>query len=1562
MGQGFSLTTLSAGSAGIDVPELSDLQYERSLGAARFMKSVRARHKDGLVVARVVMKPYAHFQLDKYVKRLLEERKLIAEVPNALAYHRILETGIGGYVVRQYIHSSLYDRLSTRPFLEDIEKKWLSFQLLCAVRDCHARNIYHGDIKTENVLVTSWNWLYLTDFSAAYKPTYLPEDNPADYSFYFDMSGRRTCYVAPERFLPPGDQPEGEQGVTWAMDMFSVGCVIAELFLEAPIFSLSQLFRYRQKEYDPMKSQLSRIQDPNIRELVTHMIQLDPNSRLSADDYLKYWKDKAFPSYFYGFLQQYMHSITDPSLGRKLVTTAAEHLGEPDDRIEQIYNDFDKISVLLSGNEPTKPQHSPPKPGAKLFPLCIDIPNYQHQASPTPSLAVDDGNLIFLTIVVSCIRGTARASARLRGLELLLAFSERLTDEAKLDRVVPYVAVLLTDKSDQVKIAALRTMTQILAMVRVVSPINAYIFPEYVLLRLEPYLPDSSMRPSALVRMHYAWCIGTLATTAARYLDMIQALRAEGSLPAIDHISEEDAMTSSVHRSQFDTDRHHLIQAFERHTKALLTDSEASVRRAMLKSVSELCVFFGSPRANDVILSHLNTYLNDRDWMLKCAFFDAIVGVAVFVGGASLEGYILPLMVQALTDPEEFVVERVIRAFSAIAELGLFQRSKTWELVDIVARLTMHPNIWIREAAAQFISAASKYLSVADTHSILVNLIKPYLKVIPSDFSELRLLDSLKRPFPKLVMDMASNWAVGAEKGLFWTSARQQQTFTFGSSDDTLPTISGRELDSRVLQKLPRNDEDDQWLRKLRNAGMTLEDEFKLVALREYIWRVTHRRRADGPDPGPSAFNSIMPLKDLQIIPQTVFFENNVRQLYQEANQPKASNEQFSQPRTIADALLDASTTDAGSTPPKQISDANAQPERPALDTTAARRIPVPIRPITSSPLSDLRSGMNSPASDVDTRRSSLQVPRDSPSTQSPAGSPLAGDHFHPLQHRNSAISLLGKGDGSSKAHAETGMTSANAFGRVDGSSARETSRSRQPTSLLAIEQRQASPPRIRFKEAHNYAGNDPTVFKLLDSILLEKLPYDEIEFGPRIQPNTRRQPIKHKDAHQAPTGIPWRPEGVLVATLGEHTASVNRILVAPDHSFFITGSDDGTVKVWDTSRLERNVSRRSRQTYRLGEGVKVTSLVFVEQTYSFVATGSDGTVHVVRVDYHQGQDGNGKFGRLKTIREHQLLSTGYAVWTEHYKEDNKSVLLLATNTSKVIALDLRSMAELFSFDNPLHHGTPTCFCVDRKHQWMVLGTAHGVLNLWDLRFKLRLKSWVFHGASPIHRILLPRLKKSRLYIAGGTGQGEVTVWDFEKLLCKEVYRTGTSKDTGSKSTTLLDLDEEKSGGMLGRFATSLEPVANSIADRGIRAVVVTPQATDDKGDAKHTFLLTAGPDWKVRYWDTSRPELSTAVSGLEADEAKPQYTTSQPSADMVVVSERLSQPQAQSSTTRDSRASSSSPKKTPQKSSRSGLISLQQQHFLKSHLDTILDVALIEQPYGMVISADRSGVIYMFM
>lgn len=73
MGQSVSLTALSAGSAGIDVEKLSDLSYEKSLGTARFMKCIRARHRYGVVVVKIAMKPYPDFDLDPYIKAIRRE-------------------------------------------------------------------------------------------------------------------------------------------------------------------------------------------------------------------------------------------------------------------------------------------------------------------------------------------------------------------------------------------------------------------------------------------------------------------------------------------------------------------------------------------------------------------------------------------------------------------------------------------------------------------------------------------------------------------------------------------------------------------------------------------------------------------------------------------------------------------------------------------------------------------------------------------------------------------------------------------------------------------------------------------------------------------------------------------------------------------------------------------------------------------------------------------------------------------------------------------------------------------------------------------------------------------------------------------------------------------------------------------------------------------------------------------------------------------------------------------------------------------------------------------------
>lgn len=99
--------------------------------------------------------------------------------------------------------------------IKKMESCWLQSYVILQ-RYCYFQ-VCHGDIKTENVMVTGWNWVLLTDI-ASFKPAFLPEDNPADFNFFFDTSRRRSCYIAPERFL---DSRQAEQLLARGLPMVS---------------------------------------------------------------------------------------------------------------------------------------------------------------------------------------------------------------------------------------------------------------------------------------------------------------------------------------------------------------------------------------------------------------------------------------------------------------------------------------------------------------------------------------------------------------------------------------------------------------------------------------------------------------------------------------------------------------------------------------------------------------------------------------------------------------------------------------------------------------------------------------------------------------------------------------------------------------------------------------------------------------------------------------------------------------------------------------------------------------------------------------------------------------------------------------------------------------------------------------------------------------------------------------------------------------------------------------------------------------------------------------------
>ncbi|KIW13168.1 hypothetical protein PV08_08355 [Exophiala spinifera] len=1573
MGQGYSMTTLSAASATIDVPELADLIHEKTLASARFMKSVRARSPQGFVFVKAVMKPYSSFQVQEYVRQITEERNVLSDIPNALGYQRIVEVGSGGFLVRQYMFSSVYDRISTRPFLEDIEKKWLAFQLLCGVRDCHARNIYHGDIKTENLLVTSWNWLYLTDFSSSFKPTYLPEDNPADFSFYFDTSSRRTCYIAPERFTTSeSDDTQGD--LTWAMDIFSVGCAIAEMFLEGPIFSLSQIFKYRAGEYSPEHTHLNKIEDPEVKAMILNMIELDPEKRYSAEQILSFYRGKIFPEYFYSFLHQYMWDLTRSATATRPVGLDTASLAECDEKINRVYFDFDKISFFL-GYGP-----SPAKKSSRA-PLTLRSSNRAKAADTDPSLY--DGSLIFLTLVVSSMRNTAKASARLKACDLLVAFAERLPDEAKLDRILPYIIGLLSDSSDVVVAAGIYAMTSIFEMIEVVSPINAYVFPEYIFPRMRHFILNPTTQPSVLIRSAYASCLASLALSSLRILDMVHAIRADGRLPAL---REDDLAPESSYHGLYDIARAELIPHFEEATIALLTDPEPPVRRALLGSITRLCVFFGSSRAGDVVLPHLNTYLNDKDWILRCSFFEALVGVASYVGTSSLEKFILPIMVGSLTDIENFVVEKVFRSLARMAALGLLQKSTTWELIGIAARFLVHPSIWVRESAVQFLVLSARYISAADQYCIVVPMIQPFLRTKPHVLSEDRILDNLKRPLPKAVFDAAVQWATRKGNSLFWTAASRDGALSL--SDPAMPQNPSN-LTKRLLTRIPpsQKDKDDQAsFETLKNLGMTADDEIKLLALREYIFKISKHKPPDDPNEKHAFLNNIVSLNQINVTPQNVFFDQReaLREIKSRVSLVKGTSRKDER-HSLADALLDASTS------------IDERRRNSPSDNGSGRQTPT-TRPI------DIRSRMNEikssgPVVNVETASSPSR-----PSVSNGTGSPLDRLSLRrkplELRHRNSGLNLMNRRD-STKADAEISTSSENAFGRVDGPPPRKGAAG--PSALTVAASRAAKSRSVSprsggsggsrtplYEPNHSYTGNDPNVLRLLDNHFMENFPVDQMDFGPNRPPADSKTAIRRAtDVFQQNTGRvaqqelsfradPWRPSGQLVTQFSEHTAAINRVCAAPDHAFFVTASDDGTCKIWDTIRLEKNVTPRSRHTHRHAEGTKVKSLCFVSGSHTFLSGADDGSIHAIRVDYKSVDGGeSSRYGKPILVRDYQIPSKSatqnldlvteaaavnvkpeHAVWMYHYRtQTSQSVLLVATNECRILAVDLKNMEVIHCMENPAHHGTPTTFCVDKKHHWLLLGTSHGILDLWDLRFRLRLRSFGIQTDARIDRVIIHPAKGHGRWVMASAG-GEISVWDVEKLVCRELWRPSTFiPPTRPRPYEVWSPDEESSERILSRFARSSaedgvvpaaapqvhpalsngSPVKARLAGTGetadlpkqpswsapsIPAVYILHDylANPSQPDNPHKYplLFTGGADRDLRYWDVQRPENSFIISGpdLYSDDAavKATYEVTYPlalnaGAQIALVQEKLGEDAASGGG-----GSSSSTRGTPKK------------------------------------------------
>ncbi|CDR95314.1 cdc-related protein kinase I, putative [Babesia bigemina] len=245
----------------------------------------------------------------------LREIAILLELrhPNILSVKEVVtnERKDQYYMVMEYVEHELKTLLHERkPDFTLSERKCLLNQLLMGVAYIHEHWVLHRDLKTTNILYNNRGVLKICDFGMARKFGQ-PIKN-------YTQNVVTHWYRAPELFL-------GQEKYTEAVDVWSVGCIFAEIISGKPLFTgvndsdtLDKIFRCcgsPTKENWPDYTKLPLVRDgrfpltsykPNFHtyfknnmganegcymtelgmDLLMKMLTLDPSKRISAKDAL----------------------------------------------------------------------------------------------------------------------------------------------------------------------------------------------------------------------------------------------------------------------------------------------------------------------------------------------------------------------------------------------------------------------------------------------------------------------------------------------------------------------------------------------------------------------------------------------------------------------------------------------------------------------------------------------------------------------------------------------------------------------------------------------------------------------------------------------------------------------------------------------------------------------------------------------------------------------------------------------------------------------------------------------------------------------------------------------------------------------------------------------------------------------------------------------------------------------------------------------------------------------------------------------------------------------------
>ncbi|KAH6556408.1 hypothetical protein KP509_1Z181600 [Ceratopteris richardii] len=175
------------------------------------------------------------------------------------------------YVVFELMEADLHQVIKANDDLTQEHYQFFLYQLLRALKFIHSANVFHRDLKPKNVLANSDCKLKLCDFGLAR----VAFNGSSSAIFWTD-------YVATRWYRAPELCGSFYSKYTPAVDIWSVGCIFAEVLLGRPLFPgrnvVNQLELITDLLGTPPGDVIARIRNDKARRYLTNMRRKQPGS------------------------------------------------------------------------------------------------------------------------------------------------------------------------------------------------------------------------------------------------------------------------------------------------------------------------------------------------------------------------------------------------------------------------------------------------------------------------------------------------------------------------------------------------------------------------------------------------------------------------------------------------------------------------------------------------------------------------------------------------------------------------------------------------------------------------------------------------------------------------------------------------------------------------------------------------------------------------------------------------------------------------------------------------------------------------------------------------------------------------------------------------------------------------------------------------------------------------------------------------------------------------------------------------------------------------------------